>query len=151
MVSCRPRRVHMAQFLASNELLVRAIVSGVMFGVWPLVLSRSGLNGNVSTAIIAVIGLTIVSTFAVRDFDPVKFLESRWLLWLLAGVLAGCAIMIFNGGLAVAGDDVAMFFVVNLIMQITVTAIYDAFVKGPSASKIVGFILVGIAAYLFKR
>lgn len=36
-----------------NELQLRAVIAGVLFAVWPLVMNRSGVSGNLASGAFA--------------------------------------------------------------------------------------------------
>lgn len=132
-----------------TELQTKALLAGVCWGIWPLMMNRSGLHGNVSSAVFALVALLAVSPFAFRELGGIAANVS-WGLSIAAGVIGGAGLLFFNGMLAKAAPDkVASLFVLTITMQIAIPALYQLVTGGGlTASKAVGFIAAAIAAFL---
>ncbi len=55
-----------------GELQFKAIVAGVFFGIWPLLMNKSGLSGNVSSAVFGLGVLMIVAPFAFYELRNIS-------------------------------------------------------------------------------
>ncbi|OGU30376.1 MAG: hypothetical protein A2057_11975 [Ignavibacteria bacterium GWA2_35_9] len=69
-----------------ESLEIKSIVAGILFGIWPLFLNRSGLTGNLGTFVFATIVLLCVFPFAASSLRDIwKFtmdMGSRcWNFW----------------------------------------------------------------------
>jgi EamA domain-containing membrane protein RarD len=115
-------------------------------------MNRSGLEGNMSAAMFNVTALLIVAPFALPGSDLTKLAEARWLFVGLSGLLGAVGILAFNGGLAKSTPEtVGVFIVLVTILQIATPAINHIVQNGISTTKLVGFVLAGVAAYLLSK
>jgi hypothetical protein len=138
-----------------NNPQLRSVLAGVMFGIWPLLMNRSGLSGNVSSMVFAAIILLGASPFAVREFalDPQGPAHAIWSMAIASGIAGTIGLLLFNGVVAkTTPQSIGALFVVMLIAQIAVPAVYSAVMNGGvSTSKAVGFALAAISAFLLNR
>lgn len=134
-----------------HSLYVKAILAGLFFGLWPLFMNRSGLPGMLSSIAFSGLVFLFVLPFALKEVG--LQMQINWLMLLIAGVCGAIGVTFFNGMLAKAPkENVATFFVVMIIVQTAVPAIYHIFINGGiSITKIVGFILAAIAATLIIK
>ena len=84
-----------------NELHVRAILAGVLFSFWPLLMNRSGLTGNVSSAVFTLGAFIVVSPFALYEFRSTTP-SIVWAMAIGACVFGGLGLLVFNGMLSKA-------------------------------------------------
>lgn len=135
-----------------TELQIRALVAGFFFGIWPLLMNRSGLSGNVSAAVFGGSSLLVVLPFALYGLDTTRLAQANWWFALSAGAVGAIGIMTFNGGLAMATKaTVGTFFVLMMMVQIAVPAIYQVLQDGVTGSKLLGFAFAGAAAYFLSK
>ena len=136
-----------------TELDYRAVAAGLFFGFWPLLMQRSMLPGNVSAWVFGAVSLAVVTPFAFKEIGSVPFHEVRWIFGILAGVSGGIGILAFNGGLPkTTSATVSDYFVVMMVVQISVPAIYNILVTGRvTPSKLIGYAFAGIAAYILSK
>ncbi len=152
-----------------------AIAAGILFGLWPLFMHRSGLSGNSSTVVFAAVVLAVAFPFATwGDRFPANavwvlgalaaFLgavgllviwkgrlpvNAIWVLGVFVGFLGGVGLLFFNGGLAKASKEtVASFFVITTVVQVTIPALSQIGHADPR--KIMGFLAAGLAAALLS-
>ncbi len=133
-----------------SDLVIKAVLAGIFFGVWPLFMNRSGLGGNVSSAVFALIVFIMVFPFAIKSIG-FSLPAGNWLMVVLAGIFGALGLLSFNGMLAgVSSERVGSLFVVMIIVQIAIPAIYQVFMTGElPVTKAMGFILaVGAAFFL---
>lgn len=138
-----------------DNLIVKAVVAGLFFGAWPLLMNRGGLSGNISSLIFAAVVLVCVIPFAMRPIvsGTVDLAQARWTMVILAGVTSAAGMMVFNGMLAKATpQSVGTLFVLMILVQTTVPVVYDAVMNGGiSLMKAAGFVLAAAAAFLLAR
>ena len=128
-----------------------AIVAGLLFGCWPLLMNRSGLAPSLSAGVFAGICFATVLPFAWRGhFASAQ--GANWYLAVTAGVVAGVALLIFNRMLAsVTPVEVGSLFIITLVVQVVVPAVYQVVITGDfSVKRILGFMLAVLAVFLLK-
>lgn len=128
-------------------LYVRAVVAGIFFGIWPLLMQRSGLNGMFSAFLYVGIVLICVAPFALSNIGSLE--NVQWWMVAGAGLTGAIGIIAFNDLLAkTTVDQVGMLFVVMILVQVLVPAIYHVVTNGGlSFTKGIGFVLAAGAAY----
>jgi len=136
-----------------TDLQIKAVIAGIGFGIWPLLMSRSGLNGNVMAAVYGVVCLVLIIPFAMRQgMNVEQVLNANWWVIVPAGVIGTIGLLSFNGGLAKANaQELGTFFVLMVVVQIVVPAIYHVVQNGVSVYKMVGFTFAGLAAYFLAK
>lgn len=136
-----------------TEIQVRAILSGLFFGLWPLLMNRSGLEGNMSSAVFSGTTFLIVLPLALGGMSGTSFTQVKWSFALLAGLAGAIGVLAFNGGLAkLTPQTVGTFFVLMICVQIAVPVINQIITNGNLAmGKVAGFLFAFLAAYLLSR
>lgn len=138
-----------------DNLIVKAVVAGLFFGVWPLLMNRSGMSGNVASLVFSAVVLLCVIPFALRPVmsGNAELAQASWAMAILAGVAAAVGMMVFNGMLAKATpQSVGTLFVLMILVQTTVPVVYVAVMNGGiSLTKAAGFVLAAAAAFLLAR
>jgi hypothetical protein len=134
-----------------ESLEIKSIVAGVLFGIWPLFLNRSGLTGNLGTFVFATIVLLCVFPFAASSLQDIA--SAHWIWAVCAGIFGALGLLAFNSMVAKATPQtVGTFIVLMIVAQIAVPAIYQAIMTGGLPfSKIVGFVLAAVAAVLLLK
>ena len=136
-----------------TELQVRAILAGLFFGIWPIVMSWTGLKGNASAAAFSGITFLIVMPLALQGTSFSDLAQANWKFALLAGLAGALGVLAFNGGLAISTKEtVSTFFVLMIAVQIVVPAVYQVIVtKSATPFQLTGFALaIGAAFFLNK-
>jgi hypothetical protein len=133
-----------------SELHIRAILSGVFFGLWPLFMNRSGLTGNISSAVFALGSLIVVSPFAFYKLCSATTANVAWVMVAGACVSGGLGLLAFNEMLSKATPKtVGPLIVLMVVVQITVPALYKTIQDGGlTVSKSIGFAAAILAAFL---
>lgn len=132
-------------------MYVRAIFAGVFFGIWPLLMHRSGLTGNILSAVFTLGVLMIVSPFAIYELRN-GMVHATW-YWAIAACAFGAAgLLIFSDIIAKAtSQTIGSLFVLMLIAQIATPAIYHMIYGGGLTVRMVlGFIAAIVAAILLR-
>lgn len=134
-----------------NELQLKALFAGLFFGLWPLLMNKSGLSGNVSAMAFSGLVLIFVSPFAIGELGHVS--NIKWMMVIFAGLFGAIGVLCFNGMLAKATtQSVGTLFVLMIVVQTAVPAIYQGFINGGiSLTKGIGFALAAIAAVLLTK
>ncbi|MDO8669677.1 MAG: hypothetical protein Q7K65_05280 [Candidatus Buchananbacteria bacterium] len=139
-----------------NDLQIKAVLAGILFGFWPLLMNRSGLVGNISAlAFTFVAGICILpfALWSIGHSFPIAnwtFPVANWTLVILAGLFGAFGLLLFNGVLAkVTPGRVSALFVLMIVVQIAVPALYQVIMSGGlTISKGLGFVAAIIAAFL---
>ncbi len=136
-----------------SSLIFKAVAAGILFGIWPLFMSRSGLNGFVSAAAFSTLTLLVILPFALYQNGGWMLPTANWGLVIAAGVLAGIALLFFNSMLSQAmPHNVGTLFVICLLAQIVAPAIYQSAMSGGiTLSQLGGYAAAGLSAYLLLR
>lgn len=126
-----------------------AFFSGVLFGIWPLLMNRSGLSGHLSAGIFAGMAFLAVVPYMIWGgftFPPGTDLRFA----VLGGLLGGMGLILFNTMLSqTPKDKVGMMFVFMIMVQISVPVIFSMIQTGDySPKKIVGIVAAFVAAVL---
>lgn len=135
-----------------NDLQIRAMLAGVAWGIWPLVMNKSGLNGNVSSAAFSVVVLLSVLPFALGSMGG-ALATANWTAVIIAGLCGAGGMLMFNGMLAKATpQNVGVLFVTMMVVQMAIPALYQVVKDGNlSVSKAIGFAAAFVAAVLLTR
>ena len=134
-----------------ESLEIRSVAAGILFGIWPLFMNRSGLTGSIGTFVFAAVVLLCVFPFAVSGLNNIG--NAHWIWAVTAGIFGALGLLAFNSILAKATPQtVGTFFVLMIVIQVVVPAVYQAIMSGGLAfSKIVGFVLAAVAAILLLK
>jgi len=135
-----------------NELWVKAVLAGAFFGIWPLFMNRSGLSGNVSSAMFSMVAFIGVLPFALHS-SGFTIPTANWTMVAIAGFCGALGLLSFNSMLAGASvQNVGTLFVLMTVVQVVVAASYLTVMSGHlSLEKAGGFVAAAVAAYLLLR
>ena len=134
-----------------TKLQALALMSGLFFGIWPLIMNRSGLSGYTSAAVFSLSCFALVTPFAL--FNGVNQpANASWQIGIIAGLTAGVGLLLFNNMLAGAQKEtVGMLFVMNLLVQVSVPVIYTTIQKGSySPKRALGVAAAFVAVWLLR-
>jgi tellurite resistance protein TehA-like permease len=133
------------------------MVAGIMFGIWPIILKKSGLEGTVASLVytLGVFFLILLYLFVWegRIMDRETIVKSHWLPVVPAVIIGAIGLVMFNTVIARAdGKQVGQLFALMIVAQICIPAGYDVYMNGNmTVSKILGYIAAVIAAILLFR
>lgn len=128
-----------------------AIIAGIFFGVWPLLMNRSGLEGFASATIFAGVVFLITVPVAIWSGQIQQVnLSSPLIFGISAGVCGALGVLAFNTMLAkVTVKDVGLVFILMIMIQLSTPVIYHMVQSGDvSPRKIAGVIGAFVVAYL---
>ena len=134
-----------------TDLQWKATLAGLCFGIWPLLMNRSGLSGNVSSLVFVIGAGMILLPFAAGNLR--NGVHPVWIPMILACLFSAVGLLSFNGMLAKATQqEVSSLFIMMIVVQTTVPAIYHVAVNGGlSLQKALGFAAAFLAAILLTR
>ncbi len=134
-----------------DALQIRSLLAGLCFGIWPLLMQRSGLTGNLSSFVFTAIVLVCVTPFTFGNVGNLT--NANWMIAIVAGIFGGIGVMSFNGMLAKAtSQNVSSLFVLMIVVQTSIPAIYNITQNGGmTATKGLGFILAIVAGILLTK
>lgn len=134
-----------------DKLQLRAILAGICFGIYPLLLNKSRLGGNMQSAAFCLLVCLFVTPFALKDIGELG--NAYWKMVIAAGVASAIGMLSMTGFLAKASPGTASTLIVMMIVtQTLVTCLYQVVMdKGISALQGLGFVLAGIALVLMNK
>lgn len=123
------------------------IVSGLLFGAWPLVMNKSGLTGWTSAFMLEVFACLVV--LAVSGWKGISFTGAKWWFGVAAGVMGGAGILLFTAALSKASpENISRLFIMNLLAQIVLPAVYGALLGGLTLKTTMGLLAAVVATLL---
>lgn len=131
--------------------LVKAVIAGLCFGAWPLLMNRSGLSGTLGAGFIAGFTILFISPLVLRSvFGGDHMANANWWFAIGASIASAVGMVVFNSMLSKASTtNVSMLFTVVIVLQTVTAAAYQAVVSGSLAPmKAGGFILALLGAVL---
>jgi uncharacterized membrane protein len=134
-----------------DNLQMKALLAGLFFGIWPLFMNKSGLNGNVSSVVFAGIACVCLIPLSIGAWGNIG--NTKWVMVIAAGILGAIGLICFNGMLAKAtAQNVSTLFVLMIVMQTAVPILYQVMMNGGmSLTKGIGFALAAIATVLLLK
>ena len=131
-----------------TELQLKAALAGLFFGIWPLLMHRSGLSGNVSSAAFGLGAFLVVLPFALPKIGQIG--EADKTMIILSCLLGGFGLLSFNGMLSKATkEQVGPLIVLMTVVQIAVPALYQVVIAGKiTIAQGAGFAAAILAAIL---
>ena len=122
-------------------LVIWALLSGVAWGTWPLIINKSGLNGSMSAFTFSAVVLVCTVPFAFYNVDRNVLANANWTALVIAGVCSTCGLLMFNGMLAKATpQNVGTLIVIMAVAQAATPTIYQVIMDGHlSLRKAIGF------------
>jgi hypothetical protein len=136
-----------------TELQRQAMVAGIGFGIWPILMNLSGLRGNLMSAVYGIACLVFILPFALRDgVTTAQLAGANWWAIVPAAMIGTIGLLSFNAGLAKSTPQtVGTFFVMMILVQIATPAIYHVVRNGLSTYKLIGFMFAVVAAYFLNK
>ncbi|MCF7898343.1 MAG: hypothetical protein K9L31_00125 [Candidatus Pacebacteria bacterium] len=131
-----------------NDSTLKMVLSGILFGLWPLFMNKSNLNGGTSVTFFAVIVLLTVLPFGI--YNGINISGTRWWFAVLAGCTGALGLIAFNSVLSkVSKGEVGQLFILMVVVQVSIPAIYHVYTNGGLTLKTAsGFVAAIIAAIL---
>lgn len=135
-----------------SSLEAKAILAGILFGAWPLLINKSGLSGNLCSMVFSCFVFLFIVPFALFEGTG-NIKNANWGMLILAAGIGALGIILFNGMLIKAEPkDLGSLFILTTIMQMVVPVIYQIISDGNlTVTKGVGFLFAAIAAILLLK
>jgi hypothetical protein len=133
-----------------DHLSGRAILTGIFFGIWPLLMNRSGLSGNVASLVLVVVMLGCILPFSIGNLGSIISPDIKWTFAIGASFFGATGILLLNNILAMATPQrVSLLLVLTFVLQMVVPAVYHVIVtSGVTVTKGAGFAFAIAAAIL---
>lgn len=130
-----------------TDARVLSLIAGLFFGLWPLVMNRSGLPANISTVVFA--GTNLLIAVALTIYGGAK-LQGSVGIGIAAGIVGAVGLTAFNLMLSKSKPtEVGSLFVLMVMVQIAVPAVYQMAMSGEvSLKKVAGFLAAFAATVL---
>ncbi|MES3031129.1 MAG: hypothetical protein V4697_01810 [Patescibacteria group bacterium] len=134
-----------------KNLYVLTVIAGLSFGIWPLVMNRSGLHGNIASIVLATSTMLCVLPFSFGKLGALG--QTNWWLAITAGIMSAIGITAFNSMLSRVNQvDVSTFLALMVLVQVSCPVIHQLIAgDGFSVVKGCGFALAAIAALLLIK
>jgi hypothetical protein len=134
-----------------DVLYLKAIVSGICFGLWPLFMNKSGLNSAEASAALSLFLLAVVSPFLLVNGIP-HFSVVKWQMAVPACVFDALGLLALNSLLASASSvQAGSAFVIVTVVQVAIPAAYLAVLAGGLTLRpAIGLVAAVIAVYLLR-
>lgn len=139
-----------------DKLQIKMALAGICFGIYPLLLNRSKISGNLSSVTFTLVVCTLVSLYVgkeLRTLFTMDWSAVRWPFIVGAGALSAVGMLLLTGVLAEASKDrVGLLIVVMLVVNTAVAAGYQvAMDRGLSLARCAGFALAIAAIVLLNK
>lgn len=134
-----------------ESLEIKSVAAGILFGIWPLFMNRSGLAGNLGTFVFASVVLLCVLPFAAGSLSNIG--NAHWVYAIVAGIFGALGLLAFNSMLSkTTPQNVGILIVLMIVVQTVVPAVYQAIMNGGLPfSKIIGLVLAAVSAVLLVK
>jgi uncharacterized membrane protein len=131
-----------------NDATLKMIVAGILFGLWPLFMNKSNLNSVSSTVMFTVVVLIFV--LPVGIYNGLTLSNTKWWFAILAGCFGALGLLVFNSGMSkIDQKDVGQLFILMVVVQVSIPAIYHVYTNGGLTLKTAGgFAAAIVAAFL---
>lgn len=128
-----------------------SILAGLMFGLWPLIMKKSGLTPMANAFTLTIVSLAVYLPFIrPMDYQTTRFLTVGFGLAVVAGILNGLGTIAFQK--MVTNKEVAIATGVMLVIltQVVVTAVGGRLFYADlfTGKKVGGVAAAAVAVYL---
>jgi len=130
-----------------TKSLLLAVISGVCFGAWPLLMRFSGLAGNMSSFVMFV-GSTCVTVAFIAAFGSFSIQGSPDYRYAVGSVLIGAmGMLLFTNMFAQAQqNDVGRLIVLTTLVQVMIPILYQMFVIGDQSIRRISGVICALVA-----
>lgn len=132
-----------------NSPFLGMLVAGVLFSIWPIIMSKSGLSGMASTAVFIVMSMTIIVPAAMSNGVTLQSVAgAKGVYALIAAAIASVGLILMNRSLGAADpQQIGSLLLVMVLAQVAVPALYQIWV-GALTMKLVGGIVAAVVAII---
>lgn len=130
---------------------LQSILVGILFGIWPLFMNRSGLGPHVSMLLYCVAGCAVVALGMIVSKSPFTIGSSvQWTMFLAASAIGGIGLFLFGGIIAnSAPSELTRQMAIVTVLSILTPFLYYMW-NGAEVDikKVLGFVLSVAGVYL---
>lgn len=130
---------------------IQAVLAGLMFGIYPLLLNKSKLGGNIMAAVFTFAVFMFIFPFATGQIKNLA--GADWRMLLGSAAVSAIGMMCMTSYLASSSQSsVGLLVILMVVIQAIVTACYQiAMDRGVSLAKVVGFGCATAAIILLNK
>ncbi len=133
---------------------IKGAAAGVCFGIWPLIMNKSGLNGYMTIMVFVVFSGLMALPFAL--YNPGDLAQVNWRMVVWAGLFSGIGVMLYNSAIMsiVPGMKLTVsgLIVLQLVAQAVAPALYETITQGDfSPRRLLGFVCASLAVVLLNK
>lgn len=134
-----------------DKYQLRAVLAGILFGLYPLLLNRSNLPGNITGMMFSFLVAIFILPFGVSEVP--KLAHANWVMLISAGMLSAIAMMCMTNFLTNnSKEKIGLLIILMIVTQASVTAIFQMMMdRGVSITRLFGFIFAVLAVYLLNK
>ncbi len=131
-----------------QKLIISSVFVGIFWGIWPLLMNKSGLNGNISSLAFVVVMFLFILPFNIGGVAKIPP-GVNWILVIAAGIFGAIGTLIFNKMLHEASvKNVGLLIVIEILVCLVISAVYQVCNNGITLKQGIGFVFASIAAIL---
>ena len=135
-----------------SDLQIKAVLAGLAFAIWPLVISKSGFNGYVAAALYTFVGLLVILPFALGNLNgPMS--TTGLAFAVVAGLIGAGGVIALNSMLSKSTpQNIGTLLITMFMVQLAVPAVYQMIKGGQmTVARGVGLVAAFAAAILLNR
>ena len=134
-----------------NNPLVFALLSGLLFGTWPLVMKKAGLTPMAAATTLTVMTLAVCAPFLNRaDYRTTSVFTLGFGLAVVAGLMNGAGTIAFQKVIVAKNLEITTGILIVILTQVAITAVGGRVVYGDplTIKKAFGLVAAVVATYL---
>jgi len=125
----------------------KAVLTGILWGIWPLMMMKTGLKVIPSVFVFTGVMFAIALPLFVFGNTKNAFVGTNITLAIACGILGVMGTIIFNGMLSDAPQNkTSLLIVLMIITETIVPAVYYAYNNGFPIKRMIGFVLAALSA-----
>jgi drug/metabolite transporter (DMT)-like permease len=129
----------------------KAILAGIFFGFYPLMLKHSKLGGNMTALLFSLAVFIVIIPFAWKEMATLP--NTFWPPIIGAGVVSAFGMLCMVSMIAETPQkNVGILMLSVMVTQAVVTVLYQVVLdRGITLTKVIGFACAGIAIVLLNK
>ena len=134
-----------------NKFQVDAVIAGVMFGLYPLLLSRSEAKSNINATLFSFVVAVCILPFAIAQVKSIDVSDCKWIIG--AGMLSAIGLVCMSNFITSSSkNSIGLLIILMIVVQASVTATYQIIMdRGISPTRLLGFVFAAVAIILLNR
>lgn len=130
--------------------LIASIVAGVFWGSWVFILNKSGLPPYIAPGVFGLASFVTTMMLTGQHYSWPQITSSHLHFAIIAGAVGATGTVVFVVNMPSAVSDITKYYLLNLVVQISVPALYDMYISGVTTGKVLRFLLVIATAVALK-